>query len=304
MSKFARFIRCCEVCVARPPGASLIAFGHAFQESLPPLRGARSCVFRVRRHAFVRRRGGNPDIGRRLRCRPSRFRELLRGAVRFVRLSSAPFRHRVRFVTHSCLRGRSAFRCLAAGKCRSVLLRPCCCRFGEIHRMAFVRLRFRGASAAHAFTARTRSLLQWLGSFVGQAAFLVVPSKGLAVLVSVVAVLVCLIDAMVPAAPLFSPPLGKEDGKSRVDASREERSSCAEAGREEGFFSSLNLTPREREVCSLWVRGHTAAHIERRLCVSKSTVKTHVSHIYEKAGVSSREELIAAFEEFAPSRSR
>ncbi|MBS6940213.1 MAG: helix-turn-helix transcriptional regulator [Slackia piriformis] len=66
----------------------------------------------------------------------------------------------------------------------------------------------------------------------------------------------------------------------------------------------MNLTPREREVCSLWVRGHTAAHIERRLCVSKSTVKTHVSHIYEKAGVSSREELIAAFEEFAPSRSR
>ncbi len=145
---------------------------------------------------------------------------------------------------------------------------------------------------------------QWLGSFVGQAAFLVVPSKGLAVLVSVVAVLVCLIDAMVPAAPPFSPPLGKEDGKARVDASREERPSCAEAGREEGFFSSLNLTPREREVCSLWVRGHTAAHIERRLCVSKSTVKTHVSHIYEKAGVSSREELIAAFEEFAPSRSR
>lgn len=65
--------------------------------------------------------------------------------------------------THSCLRGRSAFRCLAAGKCRSVLLRPCCCRFGEIHRMAFVRLRFRGASAAYAFTARTRSLLPVVG---------------------------------------------------------------------------------------------------------------------------------------------
>ena len=163
MSKFARFIRCCEVCVGRSLGAFPIAFGHAFQESLPPLRGARSCVFSVRHHAFVRRRGGNSDIGRRLRCRPSRFRELLRGAVRFVRLSSAPFRHRVRFVIHSCLRGRSAFRCLAAGKCRSALLRPCCCRFGEIHRMAFVRLRFRGASAAHAFTARTRSLLPVVG---------------------------------------------------------------------------------------------------------------------------------------------
>lgn len=52
------------------------------------------------------------------------------------------------------------------------------------------------------------------------------------------------------------------------------------------------LTPRETEVFSMWVEGYSASYIERRLCVSLSTVKTHLHHIYGKCGVSSRSEVI------------
>lgn len=42
----------------------------------------------------------------------------------------------------------------------------------------------------------------------------------------------------------------------------------------------------------MWVEGYNASYIERRLCVSLSTVKTHLHHIYGKCGFSSRSEVI------------
>lgn len=48
------------------------------------------------------------------------------------------------------------------------------------------------------------------------------------------------------------------------------------------------LSPRERAVLALVVDGHQNSEIARHLYVSPSTVKNHVSRVFEKLGVGSR----------------
>jgi len=50
----------------------------------------------------------------------------------------------------------------------------------------------------------------------------------------------------------------------------------------------LDLTEREREVLTLMIEGLNNTQIARRLTVSPSTIKSHVSNILTKLGVSSR----------------
>ncbi len=57
------------------------------------------------------------------------------------------------------------------------------------------------------------------------------------------------------------------------------------------------LTPRETEVLQVWLAGHNAAYIEKTLHISRSTVKAHLNHIYQKTGASGREELLAMLED-------
>jgi DNA-binding NarL/FixJ family response regulator len=53
------------------------------------------------------------------------------------------------------------------------------------------------------------------------------------------------------------------------------------------------LTPREAEVLSLIADGLTNTEIAERLVVSAATVKTHVNHIFAKAGVRDRAQAVA-----------
>jgi len=54
-----------------------------------------------------------------------------------------------------------------------------------------------------------------------------------------------------------------------------------------------DLTPREREVLALMVEGLTNPEIAKRLMVSVSTARAHVSNIFSKLGVSNRAEAVA-----------
>ena len=52
------------------------------------------------------------------------------------------------------------------------------------------------------------------------------------------------------------------------------------------------LSAREEEVAALLLSGRNVPAISELLCISQSTVHTHVRHIYEKTGVHNRQELI------------
>ena len=56
--------------------------------------------------------------------------------------------------------------------------------------------------------------------------------------------------------------------------------------------TSVELTGRELEVLSLMVVGLNNTQIAGKLCVSPSTIKSHVSNILSKLGVSSRTEAV------------
>ena len=71
----------------------------------------------------------------------------------------------------------------------------------------------------------------------------------------------------------------------------------AEASRLDSFAQTLGLTPREAEVCRYLVQGRSLPFIAEQLYVTAGTVKTHAIHIYRKASVTSKQELISLFGE-------
>jgi DNA-binding CsgD family transcriptional regulator len=56
--------------------------------------------------------------------------------------------------------------------------------------------------------------------------------------------------------------------------------------------SKYLLSRRETEVMFLLAKGHNAAFIQDRLCISKSTAKTHIGHIYRKLHIHTQQELL------------
>ena len=53
------------------------------------------------------------------------------------------------------------------------------------------------------------------------------------------------------------------------------------------------LTSREQQVLALVVEGATNPQIARKLGIAGSTVKNHISNIFEKLGVTQRTEAVA-----------
>jgi NarL family two-component system response regulator LiaR len=66
-----------------------------------------------------------------------------------------------------------------------------------------------------------------------------------------------------------------------------------QAAASQGQVPGYDLTPREHEVLVLMVEGLNNPEIARRLSVSRSTARAHVSNILSKLGVSNRAEAIA-----------
>jgi DNA-binding NarL/FixJ family response regulator len=78
---------------------------------------------------------------------------------------------------------------------------------------------------------------------------------------------------------------------------RDSVSDLIKALREDGATSDLSrprqygLTPREMEIVALVVAGYSNPDMAQRFSISEQTVKHHISHIFDKVGVSNRLEL-------------
>lgn len=68
----------------------------------------------------------------------------------------------------------------------------------------------------------------------------------------------------------------------------------ADAMRRRMTPSGPQLSPREREVLGLLADGMGVAQISRKLYISDSTTKTHISKLYEKLGAGNRAQAIMA----------
>jgi DNA-binding NarL/FixJ family response regulator len=64
----------------------------------------------------------------------------------------------------------------------------------------------------------------------------------------------------------------------------------------EAIARQYGLTSRESEVLQLLAAGYTQPLIETTLRISQSTIKTHISHIYQKTATRKKQELIALIE--------
>lgn len=60
----------------------------------------------------------------------------------------------------------------------------------------------------------------------------------------------------------------------------------------EDFLNSLQLSPREKEVALVLLQKSSYKEIAGEMNISPATVKSHVINIYQKAGVSSREDFL------------
>ena len=90
---------------------------------------------------------------------------------------------------------------------------------------------------------------------------------------------------------------GSASASGEPTSSAATSSASAEASRLDSFAQTLGLTPREAEVCRYLVQGRSLPFIAEQLYVTAGTVKTHAIHIYRKAGVTSKQELISLFGE-------
>ena len=62
------------------------------------------------------------------------------------------------------------------------------------------------------------------------------------------------------------------------------------------FCEKYGLSPRESEVCEMWLTGHGLKYIQENLFISEATVKTHVRNIYRKCDTHNRAEILALYE--------
>ena len=65
----------------------------------------------------------------------------------------------------------------------------------------------------------------------------------------------------------------------------------------ESISKQYKLTKREGEVLVLLARGHSATYIAEALVISSTTAKTHVKHIYQKVGITSKQVLLDIVED-------
>jgi DNA-binding CsgD family transcriptional regulator len=100
-----------------------------------------------------------------------------------------------------------------------------------------------------------------------------------------------------PEVPEAPPPLpaAPEDGRPQGDQQPDMLDSIAKQCRTVG--ERYSLSERECDILTLLVRGKSANTIATMSFISYNTVKTHITHIYRKLGVHSKEEAIKLVED-------
>ena len=86
-------------------------------------------------------------------------------------------------------------------------------------------------------------------------------------------------------------------------AAAEEVSEDAQAQRLDEIADEFDLMPREREVFVLLAQGYTGGFIAAEVGIALGTVKAHAAHIYQKLGVSHRDEMLELVERRSAGRS-
>jgi DNA-binding CsgD family transcriptional regulator len=70
----------------------------------------------------------------------------------------------------------------------------------------------------------------------------------------------------------------------------------------DGVIEKYRLTAREKEILLLVLQGARNKDIGKKLFISGSTVRNHISNIYQKLGVRNRLELVNRINKDAPKR--
>ena len=81
-------------------------------------------------------------------------------------------------------------------------------------------------------------------------------------------------------------------GRNVIDSKVMQRIALLMNGKSENQAIYENITDREKEICSLLVKGFTNKHIAEELYISEGTVKNYISSIYDKTGIHDRAKLI------------
>ena len=90
-------------------------------------------------------------------------------------------------------------------------------------------------------------------------------------------------------------------GKDLVAVPKDGSTEAGEPSRDariDAFSQVFGLSAREAEVLALIARGRSVQAVADELFIAHSTVKTHVGHIYEKAGVGNRQDLLKMLDAF------
>lgn len=89
--------------------------------------------------------------------------------------------------------------------------------------------------------------------------------------------------------------IGDEAGNQTQQTEQTQHTQVLRHLTNEEFYFNLQekgLTQREIEIARLIIKGLTNGEIAEELCIAESTVKKHVSHIFEKLQISHRNELL------------
>lgn len=175
------------------------------------------------------------------------------------------------------------------------LMMLACVLFAGTHASFEAMMRIRAIGLARRYAAPySFVVLGWgfaainIGATAGETLFQVVFADGAAhagtVVVAVMALLV-IVGAVIPEAVVQKPLAAQSAEAAKSRPSDSER-------RAQAMAQSCGLSAREREILALLLEGRSGPFIRENLGLSKSTVDTHIRHIYQKAGAESRQELI------------